>query len=197
MRATLEKLLTKVVAASKRGEFTLSSGKTSDFYFDGRLVTLDPYGGLLVGDEMLSFIDSFRDDNVPTALGGPAAACIPIATAAATLLAYRVHDPKIRKTFFVRSEAKGHGTKKMIEGPELTAEDRVILVDDTLTTGGSLVRASDAVRATGAKIVGAWVLLDREEGGRKALMDADIPHIHALFRKTDVFAAMDKAVVKS
>lgn len=194
MRAELEQLLGAVVAASGRGEFTLSSGLKSDFYFDGRLVTLSPRYCYLIANELERFISGLRDDNEPTALGGPAVAAIPIVSATATVMHYRrgAASP-IKNTFFVRSEAKAHGTKKLIEGPTLTKIDRVVIVDDTLTTGGSLLKAIAEVRATGAAVVAAWVLLDREEGGRKALMDADVPFIHALFTKKDVFAAMDKA----
>lgn len=198
MRAELEELMGAVVAASGRGDFTLSSGLKSDFYFDGRLVTMSPRYCLLIADELERFIAGLRDANTPTALGGPAVAAIPIVSATATLMRYRLGaGSPIKNTFFMRSEAKGHGTKKLIEGMVLTKIDRVVVVDDTLTTGGSLLKTIAEVRATGASVIAAWVLLDREEGGRKALMDADVPFIHALFAKKAVFAAMDKATARN
>src|SRR6202043_3530500 len=89
--------------------------------------------------------------------------------------------------FIVRKEVKAHGTGRAIEGPDLRPGQRVLLVDDTLTTGGTFLQARDAVAATGATIVGALCVVDREEGGREALESAGIT-LHALFRRNEFSA---------
>lgn len=159
----------------KRGTFTLASGQTSDFYFDGRLVTLNPMGMRLVGDVVSDFIeDVFHsiETPVPTAIGGPALGAIPVAVAACIRALDKHH--RAYDCFVVRKEAKGHGTQQAIEGPPLGPESRVVLVEDVTTTGGSLLRAAKAVEATGAEILCAVTLLDREQGAKENFANAGI-----------------------
>ena len=94
--------------------------------------------------------------------------------------------------FIVRKEVKAHGTGRAIEGPPLRPGTRVVLVDDTLTTGGTFLTARDRVLETGAVVVEALCVVDRDEGGREALDDAGIP-LHALFHRSE-FRAPDAAV---
>ncbi len=86
--------------------------------------------------------------------------------------------------FIVRKDVKAHGTGRVIEGPDLQPGERVLLVDDTMTTGGTFLQAREAVMATGATIAGALCVVDREEGGREALEAAGIT-LHALFQRSE------------
>lgn len=179
-------LLKCVAAATKRGEFTLRSGKKSDFYFDARLVTLDPLGLSYACEELKHNLLGAWTDKI-TALGGPATAAIPLIAGVGVDL-----PGGLRKLFYVRGEAKDHGTKRRIEGPPLGPDDNVMLVDDVLTSGTSLLDAYAAVKETGAQVRGAFVLVDRQEGGRVALADAGIPHVYSAFVKDEIFTYLDK-----
>jgi orotate phosphoribosyltransferase len=163
MERNTARLKALVGSTIRFGTFTLASGETSDFYFDGRLVTLDQEGSLLVGAEAAALARSLG----ATALGGPATAACPIVTAAG--ICAREQGQKL-KLFYVRSEAKKHGTKRLIEGPALGPEDKVLVVDDVVTSGGSFTKAIAAIRAeTGAQVLGAFALVDRLQGGREKL----------------------------
>jgi orotate phosphoribosyltransferase len=180
-RPRLRELVARTV---KHGTFTLASGETSDFYFDGRLVTLDPEGSLLVGAEAASLARQLG----ATAVGGPATAACPIVTA--TGICARLGSPRLDlKLFYARSEPKKHGTKKLLEGPALVAGDRVVVVDDVVTSGGSFLKAIAAIREeTSATVVGAFALVDRLQGGREKLAAAGV-ELHAVFTRADFPAA--------
>ncbi len=143
--------------ALKYGEFTLSSGKTGSYYFDGRLLSLDPEGAMLIGQALLPLIRQAGAQ----AVGGPTLAADPIVTAVA--LASQEEGDGI-PAFIVRKETKEHGMGQLIEGP-LVAGSRVAIVDDTCTTGGSLLHAIAAAEALGCSVVKVIALLDRREGG--------------------------------
>jgi orotate phosphoribosyltransferase len=179
--ARLRELVSRTV---KHGTFTLASGETSDFYFDGRLVTLDQEGSLLVGAEAAELARRLG----ATAVGGPATAACPIVTA--TGICARLGSPALSlKLFYARGEPKKHGTKKLIEGPVLEKHDRVLVVDDVVTSGGSFLKAVAAIREeTPATIVGAFALVDRLQGGREKLEAAGVP-LHAVFTRADFPAA--------
>jgi orotate phosphoribosyltransferase len=149
--------------AVMRGEFTLSSGQKSSYYFDGRKVTHDAEGIALIGALVQEVIDEAGLD----AIGGPATGANPIITAV-QIAAFR----KMRGLpgFYVRSEKKAHGTGQLIEG-NLPAKPgaAVAIVDDTMTTGGSLGKAIDAVEAAGCKVAKVIVIVDRRQGGAQAL----------------------------
>ena len=83
-------------------------------------------------------------------------------------------DPHPIRAFTVRKEAKAHGTGKLIEGP-FAASDRVVVIEDVITTGGSALRAIEALRGAGARILGVLAVVDREEGGREAIEATGIP----------------------
>ena len=143
--------------ALKYGQFTLSSGKTSSYYFDGRLLSLDPEGAMLIGQVLLPLIRQAGAQ----AVGGPTLAADPIVTAVA--LASQEDGDGI-PAFIVRKETKEHGTGQLIEGP-LAARSRVAIVDDTCTSGGSLLHAISAAESLGCTVVKVIALLDRREGG--------------------------------
>lgn len=157
------------------GDFTLTSGRKSDYYVDGKQVTLDGRGLYLVATFAL---EHCRDLNVD-AIGGLTLGADPICAAVAALSGATEHPIT---AFIVRKEVKAHGTGRAVEGPDLKPGQRVLIVDDTMTTGGTFLQASEAVKVTGATIVGALCVVDREEGGREALEAAGIT-LHALFQR--------------
>ncbi len=140
-----------------RGEFTLTSGLKTSYYFDGRMVTLWPEGAYLIGEKIFRIIVEAGAE----AVGGMTMGADPIAAAVA-IVSYKEGNPI--PAFIVRSEVKGHGTQKRIEGP-LEKGAKVAIVDDVITTGGSVLRAIEAVEAEGCRVVKAVVLLDRQQGG--------------------------------
>ncbi len=174
---TLRDELRELVAdrAFTYGDFTLTSGRRSDYYVDGKQVTLDGRGLYLVAWFALQHCRQHDID----AIGGLTLGADPIASAVAALSG---ETERPLTAFIVRKEVKAHGTARTIEGPNLHAAQRVLLVDDTLTTGGTFLQASEAVLTTGATIVGALCVVDREEGGREALEAAGIT-LHALFER--------------
>jgi len=156
--------------AIRTGTITLASGRTTDFYFDGRLVTLDPKG--------LSLIAKLAHERV----GGPTSGADPMVVGVG-LESLAAGAPL--GTFFTRKEAKGHGMGKRVEGPPLADGAKVFILDDVATSGGSILRAVEAVREdTGAEVVGALVLVDRQVVAAEALAAADVP-LEALFTKAD------------
>jgi orotate phosphoribosyltransferase len=149
--------------SARRGSFTLASGKQSSLYIDARLTTMSPDGLSLVGPLGL---DAIRNAQWPAdSVGGLTLGADPIAYAISYASA---HTASPIRAFTVRKEAKAHGTGKLIEGP-FAAGDRVVVVEDVITTGSSAARAVDAVRAAGGTVLGVLALVDRDEGGRESL----------------------------
>jgi orotate phosphoribosyltransferase len=139
--------------------FTLASGKTSNYYFNCKTTTMDPEGMYLIGNilfEMLSDADV-------TAAGGLTLGADPIANAL-SLVSYQKKKPI--KSFVVRKDAKNHGTKSGIEG-NITPGERVAVIDDVITTGGSTITAIEIAREASLKVDRVIALVDREEGGRE------------------------------
>jgi len=164
----------------KKGRVRLASGKISDFYFDGKQTTLHPEGATLVGELMYSEIQ--RHFPQAEGVGGPTLGADPIAIALA-MVSQRKGFPLF--TFIVRKEPKGHGTMNWIEGAQhLKPGMRVVLVEDVITSGGSLLKAFQIVKEAGLYPVGAVVLVDREEGGREILESEGLP-VKSLFKKSD------------
>jgi orotate phosphoribosyltransferase len=139
------------------GDFTLTSGLKSSYYFDGRLVTLWPEGAYLIGKKICEILKGTGAE----AVGGMTMGADPMASAVAVVSHL---EGKPIPTFIVRAETKVHGTQKRIEGP-LKKGSKVAIVDDVITTGGSVLRAIEAVEAEGCKVVKVVVLLDRHQGG--------------------------------
>jgi len=169
--------------SARRGQFTLSSGRTSSLYIDARLTTMSPDGLALIGPAALAAIEDAGW--AVDAVGGLTLGADPVsyAIAYASALAGRPV-----RAFTVRKEAKTHGTGRLIEGP-FRAGDRVAVVEDVITTGGSALRAIEAVRAAGGEVAGVLAVVDREEGGREAIEGAGVP-VLALARAGEIVARM-------
>ena len=172
--------------SARRGQFTLASGRQSTLYIDARLTTMSPDGLALIGPLALA---ALRDvDWRVQAVGGLTLGADPISYAIAYASAETASP---LRAFTVRKEAKAHGTGRLIEGP-FHAGDRVAVIEDVITTGGSALRAVEAVRAAGGTVAGVLALVDREEGGRDALVSAGLPVV-ALASASDIVALLPLA----
>ena len=143
--------------ALKFGEFKLSAGGTSPYYFDGRLITLDPEGAYQVAKALLPILAECGAQ----AVAGPTVGADPIVASVAVMSHI---EGKHIVGLIVRGESKKHGGKRAIEGP-LEPGLKVAVVDDTCTTGGNLLRAIAAVEAAHCQVVKVACILDRHEGG--------------------------------
>src|SRR3954470_13238334 len=166
--------------SARRGDFTLASGKKSSFYIDARLTTMSPEGLSTIGPLGLSMIRERRWD--ATAVGGLTLGADPVSYAIAYASA---KDSSPLRAFTVRKEAKTHGTGKLIEGP-FDPADRVVVIEDVITTGGAALRAIETLRAAGATVLGVLAVVDREEGGREAIEAAGVP-VASMARVSEIF----------
>jgi len=145
-----------------KGEFTLSSGLKSRYYFDGRRVTLWPEGAYLVGQVIYELLEG----SGVHAVGGPTLGADPIVAAVAMVSHLRGRP---LPAFIVRREVKGHGTQQPIEGCLPPPGSPVALVDDVVTTGGNFLRAIEVVEAAGCSVARVIALVDRRQGGGEEL----------------------------
>lgn len=149
----------------RTGTFTLASGKTSDLYVDVRQTSLHAEGCIAIAEAILE-----RLDPSVVAVGGMTLGADPLACSTATLSGLRGRP---LHAFLVRKEPKGHGVERLVVGRgNLTEGARVAVLEDTTTTGGSLIRALDAIRESGLHIQQVITVVDREEGAREALAAA-------------------------
>ena len=169
--------------STKRGKFTLASGKTSELYIDARLTTMSPDGLRLIGPLGLA---ALREQGWEVeAVGGLTLGADPIAYA----ISYAsTESDKPLRAFTVRKQAKTHGTAKLIEGP-FTAGDRVAIVEDVITTGKSTLQAIDAVQQAGGVVAGVLALVDREEGGRESIEATGI-RVASIVRASELTAVL-------
>ncbi|MDA8168413.1 MAG: orotate phosphoribosyltransferase [Nitrospiraceae bacterium] len=159
--------------------FRLTSGKMSNFYFDLRRATLSPEGQYLIGNLVFEKIEGLKLS--PKAVGGLTMGADPIATATA-YCSYLRERPL--EAFVIRKEPKAHGTMKQVEG-NVEEGDRVVILDDVLTTGKSTIKAIEAARAAGLQVLAAIVLLDRgEHEGKKNVESLGVP-LYSIFRMED------------
>ena len=179
--------LVRILASrsARHGEFTLASGARSNLYIDARMTTMSPDGLALIGPLALDEIAEAGWS--PDSVGGLTLGADPISYAIAYASALR--STPIR-SFTVRKEAKSHGTGKLIEGP-FNAGDRVVVVEDVVTTGGSALKAIDAIRAAGADIQGVLALVDREEGGREKIESSGL-RVRALVRASEIMPLLER-----
>ena len=153
--------LSETTGAIKYGNFKLSSGKSSGYYFDGRLLTLHPQGLQIVASVFLPALRTLQADCV----AGPTIGADPIIAALVLTSGYSGNGIN---GLIVRKEVKKHGMSKMIEG-ELNTGSRVAIVDDTCSTGGSLIKAIEVVEGQGCTVAGVLTILDRNMGGREKI----------------------------
>ena len=150
--------------ALRFGDFTLASGAKSSYYLDCRKVTLQAAGAALIGAGILEHLG----EPLPDAVGGMAIGADPITGAVITAAGLAGVS---LKGFIVRKEAKGHGTQQMVEGP-VVAGEKVVIVEDVVTTGGSSVQAIEHVRAFGLEVTEVIGIVDRLQGGADAFANA-------------------------
>lgn len=146
--------------ALRFGDFTLASGKKASYYLDCRKITLDSDGARLIAEGML---ESLQGD-MPDLVGGMAVGADPITGAVVALAGVR--GIRLRGVI-VRKEAKRHGTERFVEGP-FDVGERVVLVEDVITTGGSALLAAERCEAVGLSVDRVLAVVDRLEGGREA-----------------------------
>ncbi|WP_020578519.1 orotate phosphoribosyltransferase [Actinopolymorpha alba] len=146
----------------------LSSGRTADYYIDLRRITLDGAAAPLVGRQMLDLTRDLEYD----AVGGLTLGADPLAT---SMLHAAVSEGRQLDAFVVRKEEKRHGLQRRIEGPDVTGR-RVLAVEDTSTTGASVLTAVEALREAGAEVVAVAVLADRDTGARQNVEAAGLPY---------------------
>jgi orotate phosphoribosyltransferase len=160
-----------------RGEITLASGRKSDFYFNLKPTMLDPEGAALLAELSL---DALKDDALDY-IGGLEMGAVPLAGAIAQL-SWMKGRPIA--AFFVRKKPKEHGARLSVEGlakGESLDGKRIVIVEDVTTTGGSAIKAVDAVRDAGGEVVLVFTMVDRDEGATEAFAAAGIP-FRALYK---------------
>jgi orotate phosphoribosyltransferase len=159
-------------------EITLTSGRKSTFYIDGKQTTLDPEGAYLAGRVFYRMIKGRAE-----AVGGPTLGADPIVTAVA-LTSYQENHPIA--AFIIRKEPKGHGKGLWIEGDKaLKKGAKVAIIEDVVTTGGSLLKAIKVAEDHGLKVVQTLALVDREEGGKEQLAEAGYT-LEAVFTRGEI-----------
>ena len=166
--ALLDQIKTKAVV---HGRVTLSSGKEADYYVDLRRVTLDAEAAPLVGRVMLDLTRHWEYD----AVGGLTLGADPVAL---SMLHAAAGEGRRLDAFVVRKAGKAHGMQRRIEGPDVAGR-RVLAVEDTSTTGGSVLTAVAALREAGAEVVGVAVIVDRSTGARERVEEEGCDYVSA------------------
>ena len=159
--------------AVHHGDFTLSSGQKASFYVDLRQVSLDHRVAPLIGEVMLELVEEFEPVD---AIGGLTMGADPIASAIMHrgVLAGKKYDALV-----VRKEPKDHGRGRQIEGPDVKGK-RIVVVEDTSTTGGSPLKAARAIENAGGEVVAVCVVVDRNTGADRIIEEAGYPYRAAL-----------------
>lgn len=198
-RVMKQKLINLILSRSfkftKKPTFTLTSGRKSNFYFNCKPTTLSPEGMYLIGNLLWRIIQQWKIGRVH-AVGGLTLGADPVATAIAYTSYIKSKKLKIKnlEAFVVRKEPKKHGTMQWIEG-NVKRGERVLIIEDVITTGGSMIEAIKRARECGLKVIGALVLIDRQEGGREAVEAMGVP-FKALITKEEIFKAYKLRVEK-
>lgn len=153
-------------------QVTLSSGRQADYYVDMRRVTLDGEGAPLVGREMRRLLTDWDFD----AVGGLTLGADPVA---GSMLHAAAAEGDRLDAFVVRKATKEHGLQRLIEGTEVAGR-RVVAVEDTSTTGGSVITAVESLRDAGAIVVGVAVVVDRDTGAKEKIEAMGLPYRYAI-----------------
>jgi orotate phosphoribosyltransferase len=183
-----EIILDRSFKYSEDPPFTLASGKKSNYYFNCKPTTLDPEGMNLIG---AIIFDMLKDTDI-TAAGGLTLGADPIANAL-SVISYQRGKPI--KSFIVRKDIKAHGTKSAIEGSVGTGE-KVVIIDDVITTGGSTITAIEQARQAGLIVKMVVTLIDREEGGRENILQY-VDNIKSIFTRTEIMKLREKINLKN
>lgn len=166
--------------AYQKKKVILASGRESDFYIDVRKISLCSAGAYYIAVGINNLIKELGLEGV--AVGGPTLGADPLLSS----LAYHVHtEGGELNTFIVRKEAKGHGMKRIYEGPDLVDGQKVILVDDVATTGGSVIKAYQQLTDLGLDVAAVFVVVDREEGGAENIKEKIGVPLYSLLKKSD------------
>ncbi len=170
----------------REGKFKLSSGRESDFYIDGKQTTLDAEGAYLCGKLIFSLIKKY-----PAEIGGVGGMTLgadPLVTAA-SLISFLEKEPI--PAFIVRKESKQHGTEAYIEGQKnMKPGCNVTLLEDVVTTGGTLFKVIERVESQGFKVVQIITVVDRQEGGAEALAEKGYK-LETLFSREELLAPQE------
>ncbi len=176
----IEIVLEKTFKYSENPPFTLVSGRKSNYYFNCKPTTLDPEGMNLIGEILFSMLA--RAD--VTAAGGLTLGADPIANALA-VISFQKGRPI--KSFIVRKDVKDHGVKNAIEG-SVSRGDRVVVLDDVITTGGSTITAISKAREAGLVVERVIVLIDREEEDGRQNIEAQWVTVEAVLTRTEIMS---------
>ncbi|MBI5665348.1 MAG: orotate phosphoribosyltransferase [Nitrospirae bacterium] len=183
----IELMLERTFKFTEEPTFKLASGAMSNYYFNCKPTTLNSEGMYLIGNLLYDIIKSRKSWKVK-GVGGLTLGADPVANA----IAYTAYiNNEELESFVVRKEPKKHGTMLWIEG-NVKKGDKVVIVEDVITTGGSTKKAIDRARECGLKILGVVVLIDRQEGGREAIKALGVP-VLVLLTKEEIFKAYKKA----
>ena len=164
-----------------RGDFVLASGQRSNYYIDGRMVEVHPAGAKLIGELLYERLEDVEFE----AAGGLAVGAVPLVTA--FVIACAEHGRSM-EGFWVRDAAKTHGMQRLVEG-KLAARDRVVVLDDVITSGRSAEKAVEAVEALGASVVKVIALVDRQQGAQELFAARKLPY-EAIFSKDELLAPL-------
>jgi len=167
----------------KRGQFRLASGETSDYYIDGKMTAVYSEGAYLIGEVLYQW----TKDLELHAIGGLQVGAVPLTTAA--VISYH-HRGRPMEGFWVREVVKCHGTQNQVEGG-LPKGVRVAIVDDVFTTGGSALKAVEAVREFGCEVVLVLALVDRLQGAEELFRQNGIENYRAVFTIRDFGVGID------
>jgi len=183
VRELVDQIATRALA---RGRFRLASGREATFYLDAKQVLLESRGAMLVGRAMLDLLRSLGP--LPDAVGGMSIGADPVTSAVVTMAGV---ERLPLQGFLIRKEPKDHGTKKYVEGPVVPGQ-RVVIVEDVVTTAGSSLLAIDRAREFGLVVERVVTVIDRLAGGREALAAQGIP-LEALVTIRDLGIEPDTA----
>ncbi len=176
MRQRLRDILLKLSVIKDR-EFTLASGKKSNFYVDARITTLHPEGAFIIGKLFLNMLKEMDADSI----GGYSIGADPIVS---SISVHSFMEKMPIPAFIIRKQEKTYGTGKIIEG-NFKKGDKVVIFDDVVTSGGSILKGAAEVEKAGGTVLAVMAIIDREEGGRETIETAGYP-FSSIFTKTDL-----------
>ena len=186
MNTEYKRRLAKILVerSYKEGDFLLASGRRSDYYFDCRVTALHAEGAELIGNLFFEAVSEIIASGTPVkGVGGMTMGADPLVSATTVVSS---QQGKPLNGLLVRKESKGHGTNQFVEGlANFETGDPVVVLEDVVTTGGSLLKACQRIESAGLKIVAVCCILDREEGGREKLKEAGY-ELKALFTRREL-----------